>query len=545
MLGLMMDRPLLISSLIEHAAEYHGDNEIVSRSTEGPIHRYTYADAAKRSRQLANALKALGVVPGDRVGTLAWNGYRHFEIYFAVSGSGAVCHTLNPRLFPEQIAYIVNHADDRFIFADLNVLAILEGLKDNLAGVQGVIVMTDRAHMPAESSLPNLLCYEDLIAAQGDVFDWPNFDENTAASLCYTSGTTGNPKGVLYSHRSTILHAYAINGANALGFTADDAILPVVPMFHANAWGIPYAAPMVGAKLVFPGFKMDGASLFELFDTEDVTIAAGVPTVWLELLRYCEANGQRLEKLQRTLIGGSAPPRAMVERFDKEHGVRVLQGWGMTEMSPLGTITSMRRGEKDLPAEQQYDLISKQGRPIFGIDLKIVDDGGRELSKDGVAFGNLLVRGPWIAKSYFRGEGTSAFTSDGWFHTGDVCTLNPHGYMTITDRSKDVIKSGGEWISSIDLENVAMGHPAVEEAAVIGIFHPEWDERPLLVVVRKRDSTVTREELLKFFDGNVVKWWIPDDVVFVDSLPHTATGKLLKTKLREDFRGYKPPAAVG
>ncbi|MBB3871242.1 3-(methylthio)propionyl-CoA ligase [Brevundimonas mediterranea] len=544
MLGLMMDRPLLISQLIEHAAEYHGDNEIVSRSVEGPIHRYTYADAARRSRQLANALKALDVVPGDRVGTLAWNGYRHFEIYFAVSGSGAVCHTLNPRLFPEQIAYIVNHADDRFIFADLNVLAILEGLKDNLAGVQGVIVMTDRAHMPGESSLPNLLCYEDLIAAQGDVFDWPDLDENTAASLCYTSGTTGNPKGVLYSHRSTILHAYAINGANAMGFTADDAILPVVPMFHANAWGIPYAAPMVGAKLVFPGFKMDGASLYELFDSEDVTIAAGVPTVWLELLRYCEANGERLEKLQRTLIGGSAPPRAMVERFDKEHGVRVLQGWGMTEMSPLGTITSMRRGEKDLPAEQQYDLIAKQGRPIFGVDLKIVDDGGRELSKDGVAFGNLLVRGPWIAKSYFRGEGPSAFTSDGWFHTGDVCTLNPHGYMTITDRSKDVIKSGGEWISSIDLENVAMGHPAVEEAAVIGVAHPEWNERPLLVVVRKRDSTVTREELLKFFDGKVVKWWIPDDVVFIDSLPHTATGKLLKTKVREDFRGHRLPSAA-
>jgi fatty-acyl-CoA synthase len=545
MLGLMMDRPLLISQLIEHAAEYHGDNEIVSRSVEGPIHRHTYADAARRSRQLAKALKALGVAPGDRIGTLAWNGYRHFEIYFAVSGIGAICHTINPRLFPEQIAYIINHADDRFIFADLNVLAILEGLEENLAGVRGVIVMTDRAHMPADSVLPNLLCYEDLVVAQDEAFDWPEFDENTAASLCYTSGTTGNPKGVLYSHRSTILHAYAINGANALGLTVDDAILPVVPMFHANAWGIPYAAPMVGAKLVFPGFKMDGASLFELFDSEDVTIAAGVPTVWLELLRFCEAGGRRLDKLQRTLIGGSAPPRAMIERFDKEHGVRVLQGWGMTEMSPLGTITSMRRGERDLPAEAQYDLIAKQGRPIFGVSLKIVDDAGRELPKDGVAFGNLLVRGPWVARSYFRGEDPSAFTDDGWFHTGDVCMIDPHGYMTITDRSKDVIKSGGEWISSIDLENVAMGHPAVQEAAVIGIVHPQWDERPLLVVVRRPASQVTREALLNSFEGKVAKWWIPDDVVFVDSLPHTATGKLLKAKLREDFRGYKAPSADG
>jgi len=544
-LGLMMDRPLMISQLIEHAAEYHGDNEIVSRSVEGPIHRHTYADAARRSRQLAKALEALGVAPGDPIGTLAWNGYRHFEIYFAVSGIGAICHTINPRLFPEQIAYIINHANDRFIFADLNVLAILEGLEKSLAGVRGVIVMTDRAHMPASSALPNMLCYEDLVAAQDEAFDWPEFDENSAASLCYTSGTTGNPKGVLYSHRSTILHAYAINSANALGLTVDDAILPVVPMFHANAWGIPYAAPMVGAKLVLPGFKMDGASLFELFDSEDVTVAAGVPTVWQELLRFCEAGGRSLGKLQRTLIGGSAPPRAMIERFDREHGVRVMQGWGMTEMSPLGTITSMRRGERDLPAETQYDLIAKQGRPIFGVSLKIVDDAGRELPKDGVAFGNLLVRGPWVARSYLHGEDPSAFTDDGWFHTGDVCTIDPHGYMTITDRSKDVIKSGGEWISSIDLENVAMDHSGVQEAAVIGIVHPQWDERPLLVVVRRSESKVTREELLNSFEGKVAKWWIPDDVVFVDSLPHTATGKLLKAKLREDFRGYKAPSTAG
>ncbi len=543
MLGLMMDRPLLISQLIEHASEYHGDTEIVSRSVEGPIHRYTYADAGRRSRQLAKALAALGVAPGDRIGTLAWNGYRHFEVYFAVSGIGAVCHTINPRLFQEQIAYIINDAEDQLIFADLNVLAILEGLEKSLSGVRGVIVMTDRAHMPAHSALQNLLCYEDIVMAQDDTFEWPEFDENTAASLCYTSGTTGNPKGVLYSHRSTILHAFAVNGANAIGLTADDTILPVVPMFHANAWGIPYAAPMVGAKLVFPGFNMDGSSLFELFEAEGVTAAAGVPTVWLELLRFCEAEGRSLDKLQRTLIGGSAPPRAMIEQFDKAHGVRVLQGWGMTEMSPLGTITSMRRGERDLPAEAQYDLIAKQRRPIFGVSLKIVDDAGRALPKDGVAFGDLLVRGPWIARSYFHCVDPMAFTEDGWFRTGDVCTIDLRGYMTITDRSKDVIKSGGEWISSIDLENIAMGHPAVQEAAVIGVPHPQWDERPLLIIVRRPDAKVTREALLKTFEGKVAKWWMPDDVVFVETLPHTATGKMLKAKLREDFREYTAPSA--
>jgi fatty-acyl-CoA synthase len=539
----MMDRPLLISQLIEHAAEYHGDTEIVSRSVEGPIHRYTYADAGRRSRRLAKALAALGVAPGDRIGTLAWNGYRHFEVYFAVSGIGAICHTINPRLFQEQIAYIINDAEDQFIFADLNVLAILEGLDKSLSGVRGIIVMTDRAHMPAQSVLKNLLCYEDLVLAQDETFEWPEFNENTAASLCYTSGTTGNPKGVLYSHRSTILHAFAVNGANAIGLTADDTILPVVPMFHANAWGIPYAAPMVGAKLVFPGFKMDGASLFELFEAEGVTAAAGVPTVWLELLRFCETESRSLDSLQRTLIGGSAPPRAMIERFDKAHGVRVLQGWGMTEMSPLGTITSMRRGERDLPAEAQYDLIAKQGRPIFGVSLKIVDDAGRALPKDGVAFGDLLVRGPWISGSYFHGVDPSAFTEDGWFKTGDVCTIDPHGYMTITDRSKDVIKSGGEWIGSIDLENIAMGHPSVQEAAVIGVPHPQWDERPLLIVVKRPEADVTREDLLKTFEGKVAKWWMPDDVVFVEALPHTATGKMLKAKLREDFRGYTAPSA--
>lgn len=543
MQGLMMDRPLLISQLIEFAAEYHGDNEIVSRTVEGPIHRYTYRDAAKRARQLANALKTLGVAPGDRVATMAWNGYRHFEIYYAVSGSGAVCHTINPRLFPDQIGYIVNHAEDKVIFVDLNLVPILEGVKDHLKPVKHIVVMTDKAHMP-ESKLPGLIAYEDLIAGQSDAFEWPTLDENTASSLCYTSGTTGNPKGVLYSHRSTLLHSYAVNMANALAFKPDDTILPVVPMFHANAWGIPYAAPMAGSKLVFPGFKMDGASIYELFDTEKVTISAGVPTVWLELLRYCDANNKKLEALERTLIGGSAVPRAMIEKFGEDHGVRVIHGWGMTEMSPLGTMSALRRGESDLPAQARYDLQAKQGRPVFGVEMKIVDDSGKELPKDGVAFGNLLVRGPWIAKGYFKGDGSSAFTKDGWFHTGDVCTLNPEGYMTITDRSKDVIKSGGEWISSIDLENTAMGHPGVAEAAVIGVAHPKWDERPLLIVVRKPGSNVTREELIKFFEGKVAKWWIPDDVAFVEQLPHTATGKLLKTKLREDFRDHRLPTAA-
>ncbi len=541
MRGLMMDRPLLISQLIEFAAEYHNTSEIVSRTVEGPIHRYTYADAALRARKLAKALQALGVQQGDRIGTIAWNGYRHFEIYFAVSGSGAVCHTINPRLFPEQIVYIANHAEDKIIFVDLNLLPIVEKLRDQLRSVKHVVVMTDRAHMP-DSALSGLLCYEELVAAQDGNFAWPDFDENTASSLCYTSGTTGNPKGVLYSHRSTILHSYGINMKGVMGFTADDIVLPVVPMFHANAWGIPYAAPMAGASLVFPGFKMDGASIYELFESEKVTISAGVPTIWLELLRYCDNNGKKLETLKKTLIGGSAVPRAMIEKFDKDHGVFVMHGWGMTEMSPLGTASDFKRGEHHLPKEQQYDLQAKQGRPVFGVEMKIVDDAGNDLPKDGVAFGNLLVRGPWIARAYFKGEGTAAFTKDGWFHTGDVCKLDPDGYMVITDRSKDVIKSGGEWISSIDVENLAIGCPGVQEAAVIGIAHPKWDERPLLIIVRKEGAELTKEDVLRYFEGKIAKWWMPDDVVFVDQLPHTATGKLLKTKLREDFKDYRLPS---
>lgn len=540
MLGLMMNMPLTISSLIRHADRFHGDTEIVSRLVEGGIHRYTYSDAHRRSRQLANALRSLGVQPGDRVGTLAWNGFRHFEIYYAVSGSGGVCHTINPRLFPEQIAYIVNHAEDTFVFFDLTFLPLVEKLAPHCRGVRGWVAMTDRAHMP--DSPMDLLCFEELLAAESDRFDWPEIDENSASSLCYTSGTTGNPKGVLYSHRSTILHAYAACLPDALNLSGRDVILPVVPMFHVNAWGLPYSAPLVGAKIVFPGAQLDGASLIEMFRTERVTCSAGVPTIWLGLMNHVKANGIDFGTLKRTVIGGSACPPAMIRSFEDDYGVQVLHAWGMTEMSPLGTVNTFKSRHADWPKAQRDVLQNKQGRVIFGVDMRIVDGDGHELPRDGKAFGDLHVRGPWICSEYFKGEGGNPLV-DGWFPTGDVATLDPDGFMQITDRSKDVIKSGGEWISSIDLENAAMAHPAVAEAAVVGVAHPKWDERPLLLVVRRPDHEVSREELLKFFDGRVAKWWIPDDVVFVDSLPHTATGKILKTRLREEYRGHRLPTA--
>lgn len=538
--GLMMDMPLRIASLIEHADRFHGDTEIVSRLVEGGMHRYTYRDAHRRARQLANALAALGVRMHERIGTLAWNGFRHFEIYYAVSGMGAVCHTINPRLFLEQIAYIVNHAEDRFVFFDLTFLPLVEKLAPLCRGVQGWVAMTDKAHMP-ECAL-DLLCYEDLVNAHSDHFSWPSFDENTASSLCYTSGTTGNPKGVLYSHRSTILHAYGACLPDALALSARDCVLPVVPMFHVNAWGLPYSAPLVGAKLVFPGAQLDGASLHELFEQEGVTCSAGVPTIWLGLLAHVKANQLRFSSLQRTVIGGSACPPAMIRTFEDDFGVRVLHAWGMTEMSPLGTVNTLKASQLGLPAEERHAIQNKQGRVIFGVDMKIVDDAGEELPRDGKAFGNLLVRGPWVCSGYFKGEGGNPLR-DGWFPTGDVATLDAEGFMQITDRSKDVIKSGGEWISSIDLENAAMAHPAVAEAAVVGVPHAKWDERPLLIVVRKPGAELSREEMLKFFEGRVAKWWIPDDVVFVEQLPHTATGKLLKTKLRDDFRNHRLPTA--
>ena len=540
MRGLMMNMPLLISSLIRHASEHHGDTEIVSRLTEGGIHRYTYADAHKRSCQLANALLGLGVKSGDRIGTLAWNGFRHFESYFAVSGMGAVLHTINPRLFPEQIAYIVNHADDQYIFFDITFAPLVDGIAPHCKNVKAWVAMTDRAHMPAMKT-SGVLCYEELIAKASDRYEWPMFDENTASSLCYTSGTTGNPKGVLYSHRTTILHTYAIALPDVMNLSARDTILPVVPMFHVNAWGTPYACAMVGAKIVFPGAGLDGASLYELFETEGVTLSAGVPTVWLGLLNYVKQNNLKFSTMNRTVIGGSACPPAMIKTFQDDYGVRVLHAWGMTELSPLGTLNTFKEKHFKLSEAQKFALQQKQGRAIFGVEMRIIGSDGKDLPHDGKAFGDLLVRGPWIVREYYKSEGGNPLTPDGWFPTGDVATIDPDGFMQITDRSKDVIKSGGEWISSIDLENLAVAHPAVAEAAVIGIAHPKWDERPLLVVVKKAGANVTREELLKFFEGKIAKWWMPDDVAFVDQLPHTATGKLLKTKLREDFKGYQLP----
>ena len=543
MLGLMQDRPLLISQIIDFAAAYYPEVEIVTRTVEGPIHRYGYRDAAKRSKQLAEALQGLGIKLGDRVGTIAWNTYRHFELYFGISGIGAVLHTLNPRLAPEHVAYIANHAEDEIIFVDLNLLPIVEGVWDKLKTVKHVVLMTDRAHMPASSKIPNLLCYEELIADKPGTLKWPDFDERTASSLCYTSGTTGNPKGVLYSHRSTVIHSMMMCSGPVLGLDPDSTILPVVPMFHANAWGLVYAAPFCGAKLVFPGPKLDGASIYELLDKEQVTMSAGVPTVWLALLEYCAQNKLKMSSVKRTLIGGSAVPITMIERFWKEHGVEVAQGWGMTEMSPLGTITRFNKGERDLPDAERFAITAKQGRPVFGCEMKIIDDAGNDLPSDGSVSGNMVVRGPWIVKGYMKGDGKSQFLEDDWFQTGDVCKIEADGSVVITDRSKDVIKSGGEWISSIDLENAAMGCPGVAEAAVIGVRHPKWDERPLLIVVRRPDADVTKDDLIKFLDGKIAKWWMPDDVQFIDAIPHGATGKILKTALRKHFEDYKLPTA--
>jgi acyl-CoA synthetase (AMP-forming)/AMP-acid ligase II len=536
--GLMQDRPLLISSLISFADRFHGSTEIVSRTIEGPIHRYTLRDAHRRARQLAKALKRLGVAQADRIGTLAWNGFRHFEIYFATSGMGAVCHTINPRLFREQIVYIINHAEDQYVFFDLTFAPLVAELKPQCQKVRGWVAMTDRAHMPKD--VPDAVCFEELVAAENEDFTWPELEEDAASSLCYTSGTTGNPKGVLYSHRSTVLHSYGAALPDAMNLSAKDVVLPVVPMFHANAWGLPYACLLVGAKMVFPGAALDGKSLFELFEGEKVTFSAGVPTVWLGLLQFMAETNHRFTTLKRTVIGGSACPPAMIRAFETEHGVEVLHAWGMTEMSPLGTVAQLKATHQHKSLEDRLAVKSKQGRAIFGVDLKIVDSAGKDLPWDGKAFGDLLVRGPWIAKGYFKGEGGDPLR-DGWFPTGDVATIDSEGYIQITDRSKDVIKSGGEWISSIELENVAVAHPAVAEAAVIGVHHPKWDERPLLIVQRKPGAQVTREELLSFYKDKVAKWWIPDDVVFVDSLPHTATGKLLKTKLRADFQQYRLP----
>jgi len=536
----MQDRPLLISSLIEFAALNHSDGEIVSRTVEGPIHRYTYKDCAARSRQLAKSLTKMGVDPGDRIATLAWNGYRHVEIYYGISGMGAVCHTINPRLFPEQIVYIINHAEDRYIFLDLTFVPLLEKLIDQIQQVKGFVIMTDESNMP-ETTLPNVFCYENLLATADDDYQWPVFDERTASSLCYTSGTTGNPKGVLFSNRSTVLHSYAACTPDALGLSTMETILPVVPMFHVNAWGIPYAAAMSGAKMVMPGARMDGEALFELMEREQVTLSAGVPTIWMMLLAYMKENNKKLSSMQRTVIGGAAAPKAMIETFEKEYNVNVVHAWGMTEMSPLGTACNLKKKHLGLSLDDKIELSLKQGRAIYGVDMKIVGDAGKDLPWDGQAFGNLLVRGPWITSGYFKSEGGGVVDADDWFDTGDVATIDADGYMQITDRSKDVIKSGGEWISSIDVENEAVGCPGIAEAAVIAVSHPKWDERPLLIAVKEPEATVTKEDVITHLAGSLAKWQLPDDVIFVDELPHTATGKLLKTTLRGEYKDYQLP----
>jgi len=542
MLGLMQDWPLLCHTLLDHGAQNHGEREIVTRMVEGPIHRETIAEAHVRARKVAQALARRGVKLGDRIGTLAWNTHRHLEAWYGILGVGAIYHTINPRLFPEQITYIVNHAEDDFIFVDLTFVSMLEAIAKDLPSVKAYVILTDRAHMPA-TTLKNAVPYEDLIAESDGDFAWAQFDENTAAGLCYTSGTTGNPKGVLYSHRSNVLHSLAVNVADGIGMRAVDTILPIVPMFHANAWSIAFGAPATGTKLVMPGSKMDGDSICELLTSEEVTISAAVPTVWLTLLQYLAKTGKRLPHLKRVVIGGAACPRAMMETFERDYGVEVFHAWGMTEMSPVGTVGTLKTNEAKLPFDGRMGVKVKQGRALYTVEMKITDDDGKELPRDGVAFGHLKVRGPAISKAYFKNEGGDILDEDGFFDTGDVATIDPSGYMQITDRSKDVIKSGGEWISSIELENTAIGHPDVAEAAVIGIKHPKWDERPLLVIVPKEGRSPTRDTILKYFEGRVAKWWMPDDVVFVKAIPHTATGKIQKRDLREIFKDHKLPTA--
>ena len=542
MVGQMMDQPLLISNIIQFAARHYGHVEIVSRRVEGDVHRYTYRDCHQRACRAANALQTLGVQMGERVATLAWNGYRHLELYYAVSGSGAVLHTINPRLHPDQIAYIANHAEDQYLFFDLSFMPLVEAIAAQCTSILGFVLMADRAHMPQSTTIPNLLCYEDLLASSSDAYAWPLFDEHSAASLCYTSGTTGNPKGALYSHRSTVLHAYGSAMPNALNVGSADTVLPVVPMFHVNAWGLPYSVLLSGAKMVLPGAALDGKSLYELFEAEGVTFSAGVPTVWLGLINYALQNELKFSTFRRTVIGGSACPPAMMDTLIDTFDVQVIHGWGMTEMSPLGTTGGLQARHLALPKEAQRKILQKQGHAIYGVDMKIVDDEGVELPWDGTTYGHLLVQGPWIIARYFKDEGGDVL-QDGWFPTGDVATIDADGYMQITDRSKDVIKSGGEWIGTIDLENIAMAHPAVLQAACIGIAHPKWDERPLLLVVKRPGHEVTRDELLAFYGGKIAKFWMPDDVAFLDALPMGATGKIQKNKLREQFRAHTLPGA--
>jgi fatty-acyl-CoA synthase len=538
--GLMQDWPLLCHRIIDHAATFHGEREVISRSVEGPIHTTTYAEIRARALKVAQRLEKDGIKLGDRVATLAWNTWRHLETWYGILGIGAIYHTVNPRLFPEQIAWIINHAGDRVMMTDLTFVPLLEKIADKLPSIERYVILTDAAHMP-KTTLKNAVAYEDWIGEVDGNFTWKSFDENTAAGMCYTSGTTGHPKGVLSSHRSNVLHALMAALPDSKGLSCRDVCMPVVPMFHANGWSLAFSTPMVGATMVMPGAKMDGASIYELLNTYRVSFTAAVPTVWLMLLQDLEKTGQKLPYLKRVVIGGSACPRAMTKTFQDVYGVEVIHAWGMTEMSPLGSLCTMKPDYADLSGEARLDVQMKQGHPPFGVEMKITDDNDRDLPWDGKTFGRLKVRGPAVAKSYYKGEGAEVFSPDGWFDTGDVATMDKYGYMQVTDRAKDVIKSGGEWISSIDLENLAVGHPKVAEAAVIGVSHPKWDERPLLIVVLKKGETATKEDLLGFMQGKIAKWWLPDDVVFVNEIPHTATGKIQKLALRQRFKDYRLP----
>jgi acyl-CoA synthetase (AMP-forming)/AMP-acid ligase II len=545
MLGLMQNQAMLISNLIEFAERHHGDAEIVSRRVEGDIHRSDYRTVAARARRVANGLDAWGLASGERVATLAWNGYRHLELYYGVSGSGRVLHTVNPRLHIDQLVWIVNHAEDQVLCFDLGFLPIVQAVYSRCPTVRHWVALCDADALPADTGIPGLCSYEAWIAGKSDAYAWPSFDENTASSLCYTSGTTGNPKAALYSHRSTVLHAYAISLPDVMCLRARDAVLPVVPMFHVNAWGLPYAAAMVGCKLVFPGPALDGRSVYELMEAEQVTMAAGVPTVWQMLLGHLQAGGLRFSSLQRTVIGGAACPPAMLRSFQDDYAVEVLHAWGMTELSPVGTLCSLKQKHLALPPDAQMKIRQKQGRAVFGVDMEIVDANGNALPHDGRTSGDLLVKGPWVVAEYFKGEGGDPLVRDAngmaWFPTGDVATICPDGFLQITDRSKDVIKSGGEWISSIELENIAVAHPAIAMAACIGVKHPKWDERPVIVAVKKPGAVVDAADLLQFYQGKTAKWQIPDDVVFVDAIPMGATGKMQKMRLRELLKDYTLP----